>query len=170
MDTKKLLLIKSEKKKGKSKGAKSTNLSQEKLEKYINSGNVKIETIEVGKTSQNKNKKPIIRKVIDIEITKKVTIYKYYPDKNGNYNIPKYQNKAIVYGNCLKTLCTTLNNLVYNSTDAIASFISSITNYGINIAKEMKQLKKVLHALVKKNFKVFIKSMILYYKTGKKNG
>lgn len=120
---------------GKPKGTKSTNLSNEKLQNFINSGDVEFKTIEVGKNKLNQHKKPIIRKVIDIKIIKRLITYKYYPDKNGKYNIPEYQNNAIVYGNNIKAFCVTLNNAIYNSTDAIASFLSCITNNGINIAK-----------------------------------
>ncbi len=120
---------------GKPQGSASTNLSNKKLEEFINSGNVEHIIVDVNKTSKNKNKKFRTVKVLDIKIVKQLTEYHYYPNEDGTYDIPKHHNRAIQYGNNLKTICVCMNNNIYNSTDGIIRFISDITNKGINLAK-----------------------------------
>lgn len=126
---------KSGKKPGKPKGESSTNLSKEKYQKFINSGNVEYKIVNCNLTAKNKHEKYIRVRELDVKIVKQVTEYRYYPDKNGKYHIPEYHNRAIVYGPTLKSVCSTLNNAIYNSTDGIVSFISSITNKGITLSK-----------------------------------
>lgn len=126
---------KSNQKPGKPKGSKSTNLSKEKLEQFINSGDVEYKIIDVNKNKKNKNEKFIVAKVLDIKIVKQITEYRYYPNENGSYNIPEYHNRPIQYGDNLKGICACLNNQIYNSTDAIVEFISNITNGGVSISK-----------------------------------
>ncbi len=126
---------KSDKKPGKQKGDKSTNLSQDKIQKLIDSGNVEVVTVEVNKTKENKNKPFKTVRVIDIKITKQIIEYHYYPNEKGKYNIPEYHNRPIQYGNNLKGICSILMNEVYNSTDGVSKFISDITNKGIEISK-----------------------------------
>ena len=126
---------KSDKKPGKPKGESSTNLSEEKYQKFINSGDVEIKVINCNLTKRNKYQKYIRVRELDVKIVKQVTEYRYYPDKNGKYHVPKHHKHAIVYGPTLKSLCSTLNNAIYNSTDGIVSFISSITNKGITLSK-----------------------------------
>ena len=126
---------KSDKKPGKPAGSPSTNLSNEKLIQFINSGDVEYRIIEVNKTNKNKYMKPKIVKVMDLKIVREVREYRYYPNENGDYNIPEYHNRPIQYGENLKTICCVLNNEFYNSTDGIVKFISDITNDGIQLAK-----------------------------------
>jgi FtsZ-binding cell division protein ZapB len=126
---------KSNNKPGKPKGSHSTNLSKEKFEKFCNSGNVEYKTICINKNSKNKNKKFIVVKELDIKIIKQVTEYRYYPNEDGSYDIPPRHNRVFVYGTDLKSICCALNNDIYNSTDGIVRFISSITNDGINLSK-----------------------------------
>lgn len=125
----------SQNKPGKPKGSPSTNLSQEKLNNFYNSGNVEHLIIEKNKTKNNKNKPYKVIKVLDIKIVKQIIEYHYFPNEDGTYNIPKEHNRAIQWGPNLKTMCVVLNNDVYNSTDGIVRFISNITNNGINLAK-----------------------------------
>lgn len=126
---------KSNKPVGKQKGDKSTNLSEEKVQKLINSGNVEHTIIEVNKNEVNKNKPFKSVRVIDLKVIKQIKEYRYYPDKNGKYNIPEYHNRPIQYGNNLKAICCILMNEVYNSTDGTSKFISDITNEGIEVSK-----------------------------------
>lgn len=126
---------KSNNKKGKPKGRKSTNLSQEKLNTFLNSGDVAYEIKEINKNRKNKFKKPIVFKIMDIRIQKVCTELKIYPNDDGTYDIPKYLNRPIQYGNNIKTICTFMNNDIYNSTDGISRFINHITNGGINLSK-----------------------------------
>ena len=125
----------SQNKPGKPKGESSTNLSQEKYEKFCNSGNVEHEIIEVNKNNENQNKPYKSVRVLDIKIVKQVVEYRYYPNEDGTYSIPKCHNRAIQWGPNLKTICAVLNNDVYNSTDGIVRFISNITNKGIKLVK-----------------------------------
>lgn len=122
-------------KKGKPKGSSSTNLSKEKLDQFLNSGNVLYETKEINKTAKNKDKKPMIFKILDVRIQKVCTEIRVYPNLDGSYDIPKGINRPIQYGNNLKTMCIFLNNDLYNSTDGITRFIEYITNQGISLSK-----------------------------------
>lgn len=127
--------VKSKNKAGKPEGSPSTNLSNEKLDKFLNSGDVEYEIIEVNKNENNKNMKYRAVKVLDIKIVKQVREYRYYPNSDGKYEIPEYHNRPIQYGDNLKTICCTLNNDIYNSTDGIVRFIYNITNGGISLSK-----------------------------------
>lgn len=126
---------KSKNKPGKPSGSSSTNLSQEKLNQFLNSGNVEYKIKEINKNNKNKNKKYQVYKVMDIKIIKEVTEYRVYPNDDGTYNMIENYNRPIQYGNNLKSICTYLNNNIYNSTDAIVTFISDITNDGVNLSK-----------------------------------
>lgn len=127
--------IPSGRKPGKPAGSSSTNLSEDKIQKLLNSGNVELKTVEVNKTEENQNKKFKSVRVIDIVVKKQITEYRYYPDESGNYNIPEYHNRSIQYGPNLKAITNILMNEVYNSTDGVTKFISDITNDGINLSK-----------------------------------
>lgn len=106
-----------------------------KLDQFINSGDIEEEIIEVNKSEENKNKRYIEKKVIDIKITKHIKIYRYYPDKDGKYHIPKYHNQYIQYGNNIKGIAMDLMINLPNSTDGITTFINDITNGGITLSK-----------------------------------
>lgn len=122
------------KKKGAQKFHKPHSLNN-KLEQFINSGNIEETIIEVNKNDKNKNKRYIEKIVIDLKITKTVTRYRYYPNKDGKYNIPKCHNQNIQYGNTIKAICIDLMNNLYNSTDGTTRFIEDITNGGMTISK-----------------------------------
>ena len=127
---------KSNKKQGGQKGHIGNNLGKEKLEKILNKENViKNPPIEINKNEKNKNLKPYKTTVIDIKIDVTVTDYLYYPDENGNFNVPSEHKKHIVYGNNLKALAVDLMYESYNSTDATQNIISSITDNSIKISK-----------------------------------
>ena len=125
----------SQNKPGKPLGSLSTNLSQEKYEKFCASGDVEHKIIDVNMNDKNKNKPYKSVKVLDIKIVKQVIEYRYYQNEDGTYDIPQYHNRAIQWGTNLKTICAVLNNDVYNSTDGIVRFISNITNKGVELAK-----------------------------------
>lgn len=108
---------------------------KKKLNKFINSDNVQEEIIEINKNGSNKNKRYIEKVVIDIKITKHIKRYRYYPDVNGKYNIPKCHNQYVQYGNNIKAITIDLMNNLPNSTDAVVTFISDITNKGITLSK-----------------------------------
>ena len=106
-----------------------------KLEQFINSGDIEEEIIEVNKNINNEHKRYIEKVVIDLKITKVVKRYRYYPDEQGKYNIPKEHNQYVQYGPFVKGICVDLMNHLPNSTDSVSSFISDITNEGMTISK-----------------------------------
>lgn len=125
---------KSNNNKGGQKGHKPHSLNN-KLEQFINSGNVLEEIIEINKNENNKNKRYIEKVVIDIKITKHIKRYRYYPYEDGKYYIPQCHNQYVQYGNNVKVISIDLMNNLYNSTDGIVRFISDITNKGITLSK-----------------------------------
>lgn len=125
---------KSNNKKGGQKFHKPHSLTN-KLDQFLNSGNVKEEIIEVNKNEENQNKRYIEKVIIDIEITKVVKRYRYYPDEFGKYNIPKVHNQYVQYGSTVKAISIDLMNNLYNSTDGVTRFAQDITNGGITISK-----------------------------------
>lgn len=127
---------KSNKKQGGQNCHKGNSLGKEELEKILSKENViKNPPIEINKNQNNKNKKPYKTTVVDISIVVTVTEYLYYPDENGNFNVPQKHKKHIVYGDNLKALAVDLMYESYNSTDATTNIISSITNNSIDIRK-----------------------------------
>lgn len=125
---------KSNNKQGGQIGHKPHSLNN-KLEQFINSGNVEQEIIEINKNENNKNKRYIEKIVIDIKITKHIKRYRYYPYDDGKYYIPEYHNQYIQYGNNVKAISIDLMNNLPNSTDGIVQFINDITNKGISLSK-----------------------------------
>lgn len=122
----------------KSKGGQKNHIAhslKKKLNKFIDSGDVEEEIIEINKNENNKNKRFIEKVVIDIKITKHIKRYRYYPDAHGKYNIPKCHNQYVQYGNNIKAITSDLMNNLPNSTDGVVSFISDITNKGITLSK-----------------------------------
>ena len=117
-------------------GHKGNSLGKEELEKILKNANViKKAPVEVNRNDNNQNSKPYKVTVIDVDINVTVTEYLYYPDENGNFNLPQNHNKHIVYGDKLKALAIDLMYESYNSTDATQNIISSITNNSIRIPK-----------------------------------
>ena len=106
-----------------------------KLEQFINSGNVQEEIIEINKNDLNKNKRYIEKVVIDIKITKLIKRYRYYPCEDGKYHIPKIHNQYVQYGPIVKAIAIDLMNNLYNSTDGVTRFIEDITEGGITASK-----------------------------------
>lgn len=125
---------KSNKSQGAQIGHKPHSLNN-KLDQFINSGDVIEDIIDVNKNENNKNKRYIEKIVIDLVITKHVIRYRYYPDENGKYNIPKCHNQNIQYGSNVKAISVDLMTNLYNSTDGVTRFIEDITNGGMTISK-----------------------------------
>ena len=125
---------KSDKQQGEQLKHKALTL-RNKLDNFIKSGNIQEEIIEINKNDSNKNKRYIEKVVIDVKITKHIKRYRYYPDVNGKYNIPKCHNQYVQYGNNIKAITIDLMNNLPNSTDAVVTFISDITNKGITLSK-----------------------------------
>lgn len=127
---------KSNKKQGGQTGHVGAFLKDPLLKKNINLTNeIEEEVVEIGKNELNKDKEVVIRKVIDIDIKTKVTVYKYYPDSNGKYNIKDEHNTPIQYGSKIKAMAVNLMIASNNSTDAVVEFIKSITNGVIGLSK-----------------------------------
>ena len=126
---------KSNNKQGGQKGHEPHSLTKDKLDKFINSGDVEYSIIEINKNDTNKNKRYFSKFVIDVKITKIVKEYRYYPVENGKYNIPKIHNQKIQYGNNIKGISMDLMINLPNSTDGISQFINDITNGGVTLSK-----------------------------------
>ena len=127
---------KSDNKQGGQEGHKGNSLGKERLEKILKKENIKInKPVEINKNEKNKNLKPYKTTVIDINIEVTTTEYLYYPDENGNFNVPKKHKKHIVYGDNLKALAVDLMYESYNSTDATQNIILSITDNSIELPK-----------------------------------
>lgn len=126
---------KSNKKQGGQTGHVGAFLRDPMVRENINLNDIETEIIEINKNEENKNKEVVIRKVIDIEVKTKITIYKYYPDNNGKYYIKKEHNSPIQYGSNIKAMAVNLMISANNSTDAVVEFFSSITNGVIKLSK-----------------------------------
>ena len=126
---------KSNKKQGGQTGHVGAFLSDPMSRDNIKLDNIETEIIEINKNEFNKDKKVVIRKVIDIEVKTKITIYKYYPDSNGKYNIKKEHNSPIQYGPNIKAMAVDLMVSANNSTDAVVKFFDSITNGVMKLSK-----------------------------------
>lgn len=126
---------KSNKKQGGQTGHVGAFLKDPLLQKSINSEDIEEVVVDIGKNEINKDKPVVIRKVIDIDIKTKVTVYKYYPDSNGKYNIKEEHNTPIQYGPTIKAMAIDLMIALNNSTDAVSDFFRSITNGVIKLSK-----------------------------------
>ena len=125
---------KSNKPRGGQKNHKPHSLTN-KLEQFINSGNVEEEIIEINKNEKNKDKRYIEKVVIDIKITKTIKRYRYYLCDDGKYHIPKCHNQYVQYGNNIKSIAMDLMINLPNSTDGIVEFIKDISNKGMTLSK-----------------------------------
>lgn len=125
---------KSNKSKGGQKNHKPHSLNN-KLEQFINSGNIEEEIIEINKNENNKDKRYVEKVVIDIKVTKVIKRYRYYMCEDGKYHIPKIHNQYVQYGNNIKSIALDLMINLPNSTDGIVEFISDISNKGITLSK-----------------------------------
>lgn len=119
----------------------------------------------MNKNEKSKDKRYIEKVVIDIKITKHVKRFRYYPDEKGKYNIPKYHNQYVQYGNTVKAICVDLMNHLYNSTDGVTRFIEDITNGGISISKGTLILwnEELSNKLMPKINKIDGELLISYY-------
>lgn len=106
-----------------------------KLNQFIDSGDVEEEIIEINKNEKNENKRYIEKVVIDIKIVKHITRYRYYVHDDGKYHIPKIHNQYVQYGNNIKGIAMDLLNNLPNSTDGVTQFVNDITNGGITLSK-----------------------------------
>lgn len=125
---------KSDKSKGGQKNHKPHSLTN-KLDQFINSGNVEEEIIGINKNDKNKSRRYIEKIVIDIKITKTINRYRYYMHDDGKYHIPKCHNQYVQYDNNIKSIAIDLMVNLPNSTDGIVKLINDISNKGITLSK-----------------------------------
>jgi len=109
-------------------------LDEDKVNDLIDKG-ATVEIININKNATNENKEYKTIKIIDIEVKTVITEYRYYPDEEGNYDIPDNTIQNIKYGNDIKALAVSLMCQFPNSTDSAKEIISSLTNGGINLSK-----------------------------------
>jgi hypothetical protein len=126
---------KSNKKPGGQKGHKGKTTDVSKIKKLIEEGLVEHNIIEIGKNKKNKNKEYITRYIQDIKIISIVKEYRYYPDDNGKYNVPKSQNNVLTYGDELKAVSMLLVHRVPASMDQTVDFLKAITHNTIDVKK-----------------------------------
>lgn len=106
-----------------------------KLDKFIKSGDVIEEIVEINKNDYNKDKRYIEKIVIDIKMVKVVKRYRYYIHEDGKYHIPEYHNQYVQYGSNIKSIAMDLMINLPNSTDGIVRFINDLSNGGISLSK-----------------------------------
>lgn len=122
------------KKPGGQEGHEGVTSSIDKIEELILSGNVEVEEIEVNK-STNPELPPKIRYVHDIIVKNIIRKFIYYPDANGNYNIPSEQHNLVTYGNNIKSISMLLVHKANTSMDQVRYFLEMISNGAINLTK-----------------------------------
>ena len=164
----KKVIINRREKSGKPKGAQINHTPhslKNKLNQFIDSGDILEEIIEINKNDNNKNKRYIEKVVIDIKITKHIKRFRYYPDEKGKYNIPKHHNQYVQYGNNVKAICVDLMNNLCTSTDGVTRFIEDITNGGMTIQKGTLILwnKDILNKLLPEINKIEASLLNSYY-------
>lgn len=126
---------KSDKKQGGQNGHKGTTLDVSRVKELIDSGKAKREIFEINKNPNNQNKDYIVRYVQDIEISTVIKEYRYYPDENGSFNIPKEQTNTVVYGNGIKAISMLLVHKIPASMDQSVMFLNTITNGAFAVTK-----------------------------------
>lgn len=127
--------VKSDKKQGGQLGHIGDGLTLDKVDKLLQSENVEVQVIEVDKNNQNCDKVPKIRRVIDIKVITHITEYRYFPNIDGKYNIPREHSSIAQYGAGLKSLCIDLMIGSNNSTDSVVRLVNSITDGKIKLSK-----------------------------------
>ena len=114
---------KSDKKQGGQEGHQGNSLGKERLEKILNKENIKInKPVEINKNEKNKNLKPYKTTVIDINIEVTATEYLYYPDENGNFNVPQKHKKQELPKSTLINFKSFMGIMIKDGTDLYNGF------------------------------------------------
>jgi hypothetical protein len=121
---------KSDKQQGGQFGHKAQFLDKKVVEEKIINKEYKHEVVDVG-TPRNKY---ISKYVLDIEVNVIAKEYRFYPDKDGKYNIPKEFGPNVQYGNELKTMCSILNTEGIVAIDRLTDFINNITHGKLSVS------------------------------------
>lgn len=154
---------KSIKKQGGQIGHIGCGLTQEKVEKILKSKDIEIEIIEINKNGENEEKPFKIRRVFDIKIIKTCKEYRYYPDKNGKYNIPLEHNNLAQYGTFLKSLCVNFHVGINISIDSIVSIINNISNINLSKGTIINWIKSATKKLKPQISNIHDNLLISYY-------
>lgn len=126
---------KTDKKQGGQDGHKGHTSKASKIQELIDSKKVIHEVIDINKSTSNTNKEYKVRYIQDIEVNTVIKEYRYYPDVEGNYNIPKCQNNVVTYGSNIKSISMLLVHKVPASMDQSTYFLNEITNGAFDITK-----------------------------------
>ncbi len=126
---------KTDKKQGGQDGHKGHTSKVSKIKELIESEKVIHEVIDVNKSTSNTRKEYKVRYVQDIKVKTVIKEYRYYPDAEGNYNIPKCQNNVVTYGSNIKAISMLLVHKVPASMDQATYFLNEVTNGAFDITK-----------------------------------
>lgn len=116
---------KSGKKPGGQLGHKAQFLDKRIVAEKIKSKEYKHEIVEIGTPNYGAY---ISKYVLDIEVAVVAKEYRFYPDEQGKYNIPKGFEANVQYGNEIKTICSILNTEGIVAIDRLTDFVKSITH------------------------------------------
>lgn len=75
-----------------------------KFDKFIKSGDVIEEIVDINKNDFNRDKRYIEKIVIDIKMVKVIKRYRYYIHMDGKCHIPEYHNQYVQYGSNIKSI------------------------------------------------------------------
>lgn len=122
-------------KQGGQKGHKGHTSKESRVKELIDSQKAIHEVIDVNRNSSNSDKEYKVRYVQDVEIKTVIREYRYYPDNQGNYTIPKSQNNVVTYGSNIKSISMLLVHKVPASMDQATYFLNEVSNGAFNITK-----------------------------------
>jgi len=121
---------KSNRKPGGQTNHKGVTLTKKDIEEMMENGEIdEVETVIENKTEKNKHLKPIIRYEYDIKIVKRIIKHIIYPSEQTNII-----GSPVIYGNNIKSIVNVLS-MKSLSIDAIAEFISEVTNNKVKLSK-----------------------------------
>jgi len=123
------------KKPGGQNGHKGSTTKVSNIKKLIENGEAKHVVIDVNKDDNNKDQPFRTRYVQDIEIKTVIKEYRYYPDANNIYHIPKEQNNIVTYGENIKAVSMLLVHKVPASMDQSVMFLNAISQHTFDISK-----------------------------------
>ena len=121
---------KSSNSKGGQPGHKGTTLKKNDIEQKIADGSIHHKVINMG----SGHGKYISKYVLDFEVIVVAKEYRFYPDENGEYNIPEKYKSDVIYGDNVKSAAVEMYCEDVVANDKIAEFLNSLTHNKLNIS------------------------------------